>query len=63
MIGAAVTVSKIATGEIDDLTNEDGKHAAAVVSVVQGQLVIIVIPWQRTVDHPLEILPVSCRLH
>ncbi|MBR0686232.1 RNA-binding protein [Bradyrhizobium manausense] len=29
-IGAAVVVSKIATGEIDDLTTEDGKNAAAV---------------------------------
>jgi len=30
VIGAAVMVGKIATGEIDDLTNEDGKNAAAV---------------------------------
>ena len=30
MIGAAVMVGKIATGEIDDLTTEDGKNAAAV---------------------------------
>ena len=30
VIGAAVMVGKIATGEIDDLTTEDGKNAAAV---------------------------------
>ena len=30
MIGAAVMVGKIATGEIDDLTTEEGKNAAAV---------------------------------
>jgi hypothetical protein len=29
-IGAAVMVGRIATGEIDDLTTEDGKNAAAV---------------------------------
>ena len=29
-IGAAVMVAKIATGEIEDITNEDGKNAAAV---------------------------------
>lgn len=30
VIGAAVIVGKIATGEINDLTTEDGKNAAAV---------------------------------
>jgi hypothetical protein len=30
VIGAPVMVRKIATGEIDDLTTEDGKNAAAV---------------------------------
>lgn len=30
VIGAAVMVGKIATGEMDDLTTEDGKNAAAV---------------------------------
>lgn len=30
VIGAAVMVGKIATGEIDDLPTEDGKNAAAV---------------------------------
>lgn len=30
VIGAAVMDGKIATGEIDDLTTEDGKNAAAV---------------------------------
>ncbi len=30
VIGAAVMVGKIATGEIEDLTTEDGKNAAAV---------------------------------
>lgn len=30
VVGAAVMVGKIATGEIDDLTTEDGKNAAAV---------------------------------
>jgi hypothetical protein len=30
VIGAAVMVGKIAAGEIDDLTTEDGKNAAAV---------------------------------
>ena len=30
VIGAAVMVGKIATGEISDLTTEDGKNAAAV---------------------------------
>lgn len=30
VIGAAVMVGKIATGEIDDLTTGDGKNAAAV---------------------------------
>ncbi len=29
-IGAAVMIGKIATGEIDDLTTDDGKNAAAV---------------------------------
>jgi hypothetical protein len=30
VIGAAVMVGRIATGEIDDLTNDEGKNAAAV---------------------------------
>jgi len=30
VIGAAVIAGKIATGEIEDLTTEDGKNAAAV---------------------------------
>jgi hypothetical protein len=30
VIGAAVMVGKIATGEIEDLTTDDGKNAAAV---------------------------------
>jgi hypothetical protein len=30
MIGAAIMIGRIATGEIDDLTTEDGKNAAAV---------------------------------
>lgn len=30
VIGAAVMVGKIATGEIEDVTTEDGKNAAAV---------------------------------
>ena len=30
VIGAAVMIGKIATGEIDDLTTYDGKNAAAV---------------------------------
>jgi hypothetical protein len=30
VIGTAVTIGKIATGEIDDLTTDDGKNAAAV---------------------------------
>lgn len=30
VIGAAVMVGKIATGEIEDLTTENGKNAAAV---------------------------------
>jgi hypothetical protein len=30
VIGAAVMVGKIATGEIEDFTTEDGKNAAAV---------------------------------
>ena len=30
VFGAAVMVGKIATGEIDDLTTDDGKNAAAV---------------------------------
>ena len=30
VIGAAVMIAKIATGEIDDLTTDDGKNAAAV---------------------------------
>jgi len=30
VIGAAVLIGKIATGEIDDLTTNDGKNAAAV---------------------------------
>ncbi|UYO51613.1 RNA-binding protein [Rhodopseudomonas palustris] len=30
VIGAAVMIGKIATGEIDDLTTEDGKNSAAV---------------------------------
>ena len=30
VIGAAVMIGKIATGEIDDLTTDDGKKAAAV---------------------------------
>jgi hypothetical protein len=29
VIGAAVMIGKIATGEIDDLTTDDGKNAAA----------------------------------
>jgi hypothetical protein len=31
VIGAAVMIGKIATGEIEDMTTEDGKNAAAVV--------------------------------
>jgi hypothetical protein len=30
VIGAAVMIGKIATGEIEDMTTEDGKNAAAV---------------------------------
>jgi hypothetical protein len=30
VIGAAVMIGKIANGEIDDLTTDDGKNAAAV---------------------------------
>lgn len=30
LIGAAVMIGRIATGEIDDLTTDDGKNAAAV---------------------------------
>jgi hypothetical protein len=30
VIGAAVMVGRIATGEIEDLTTDDGKNAAAV---------------------------------
>ena len=30
VIGAAVMIGKIATGELDDLTTDDGKNAAAV---------------------------------
>jgi hypothetical protein len=30
VIGAAVMIGRIATGEIDDITTEDGKNAAAV---------------------------------
>jgi hypothetical protein len=30
VIGAAVMIGKIATGEIDDLTTDDGRNAAAV---------------------------------
>jgi len=30
VIGAVVMIGKIATGEIDDLTTDDGKNAAAV---------------------------------
>ncbi len=30
-IGNAVMITKIATGEIEDITTEDGKNAAAVV--------------------------------
>ncbi|WP_349631508.1 RNA-binding protein [Bradyrhizobium tropiciagri] len=30
MIGAAVVIGKIAAGEIEDITTEDGKNAAAV---------------------------------
>lgn len=30
VIGAAVMIAKIATGEIEDLTTEDGKNPAAV---------------------------------
>jgi hypothetical protein len=29
-IGNAITIAKIATGEIEDITTEDGKNAAAV---------------------------------
>ena len=29
-IGAAVMIAKIATGEVEDVTTEDGKNAAAV---------------------------------
>jgi hypothetical protein len=30
LIGAAIMIGKIVTGEIEDLTTEDGKNAAAV---------------------------------
>jgi len=30
VIGAAVMIGRIATGEIEDVTTEDGKNAAAV---------------------------------
>jgi hypothetical protein len=30
VIGAAVMIGRIATGEVDDLTTDDGKNAAAV---------------------------------
>jgi hypothetical protein len=31
VIGNAITIAKIATGEIEDITAEEGKNAAAVV--------------------------------
>ena len=37
VIGAAVMVGKIATGEIDDLTTDDGKNAAAVAAGAHGR--------------------------
>jgi len=36
VIGAAVMIGKIATGEVDDLTTDDGNNAAAVVHGRQG---------------------------
>jgi RNase adaptor protein for sRNA GlmZ degradation len=36
VIGAAVMIGKIATGEIHDLTTEDGKNAAAVALGCMG---------------------------
>ena len=36
VIGAAVMIGKIATGEIDDLTTDDGKNAAAVALGLMG---------------------------
>ena len=30
MIGAAIMIAKIATGEIEDITTDDGRNAAAV---------------------------------
>jgi hypothetical protein len=35
VIGAAVVIGKIATGEIDDLPTDDGKNAAAAQKTVQ----------------------------
>jgi hypothetical protein len=38
-IGNAVTIGRIATGEIEDLTTDDGKNAAAVaLAVRRGRL-------------------------
>jgi hypothetical protein len=36
VIGAAVMIGRIATGEIEDITTEDGKNAAAVALGRQG---------------------------
>jgi len=36
VIGAAVMIGKIATGEIEDITTDDGKNAAAVALGREG---------------------------
>ena len=36
-IGNAIMIAKIATGEIDDLTTDDGKNAAAVALGAHGR--------------------------
>ena len=36
-IGAAVMIGKIATGEIDDLTTDDGKNAAVALGRMGGK--------------------------
>jgi len=37
VIGAAVMIAKIATGEIEDITTEDGKNAAAMGAGALGR--------------------------
>jgi hypothetical protein len=48
VIGNAIAIAKIATGEIEDITTEDGKNAAAVVGIANSMKASLAFLGKRT---------------